>query len=169
MFDTSFHIAKNGIPYTLVIIDVQHGYTAAENDNLLTNLLKQIKKAKEDDAAILLVNMDLAGTKSISCIWNAVYDYTYFAQVIKYDTDGSSEIIDALKKYRFLNKNKFKVGGVYSNICVTDTVNGLDRKLPEAEIEVLAKCCYTDYTDCGLAPIESPFDRIKSKQVEIIF
>ncbi len=170
LFDTSFYIAKNEIPYTLVIIDVQNGYPAAHNENLLTNLLKQIKKAKKEDAAILLVNMEdgFIG-QTISCIWDAVYDYTYFAQVGKTLTDGSGEILKALKKHRFLNKNKFKVGGIYANICVSDTVNGLSKRLPEAEIEVLAKCCYTDYTDHELAPIESPFDKIESKQVEIIF
>jgi nicotinamidase-related amidase len=146
MFDTSFYIPKNGIPYTLVIIDVQQGYSAAQNPTLLTNLLNEIKEARRNDAAILFVNMiEHEGIgKNIKRIWEAAYDYRYFAQVIKADTDGSDEVIGAFKKYRYFNKRNIKVGGVYTDVCVADTVNKLAKKLPHADIEVLSHCCNSD-------------------------
>lgn len=163
------YIPTKDIPYTLVIIDVQEGYAAADNENLLNNLLKQINKAKKDEAAILVVSMAGSG-KIIGCIWEATQDYKYVAEINKYDTDGSSAIINAFRKYPFLNKNTFKVGGVYANICISDTVKGLSKKLQDSEIEVLTKCCYTDYTDSGLAPINDPFKYVKSeKNVQLIF
>lgn len=164
------YIPTKDVPYTLVIIDVQSGYTAAENENLLNNLLKQIRKAKKDEAAILVVSMAYMVGKTISCIWEATHDYKYLAEINKYDTDGSAAIINSFRKYGFLNKNIFKISGVYANICVTDTVKGLSKKLPDAEIEVLTKCCYTDYSDADLAPIDDPFKYVKSeKNVQLIF
>ena len=130
LFDTSFYIAKRDIPYTLVIIDVQEGYVAAENETLLDNIIKEIKTAREDDAAILFVNMDHIG-RNIGCIWDAAYDYTYFAQVIKRDNDGSDAIIRAFRTHKFLNKTNLRVGGIYTHLCLTETVNGLTEKLPK--------------------------------------
>ena len=143
LFDTSFYIAKKPIPYTLVIIDVQEGYLAAENETLLDNILKEIKTARENDAAILFVNMDHIG-RNIGCIWDAAYDYTYFAQVIKRDNDGSDAIIRAFSKHKFLNKTNLRVCGIYTHLCVTETVNGLTKKLPKSNVEVLTKCCNDD-------------------------
>lgn len=143
LFATSFYIAKRNIPYTLIIIDVQEGYTAAEDETLLTNILKEIKDARENDAAILFVNMDNVG-RNIGCIWDAAYDYTYFAQIIKRDNDGSDAIIRAFSKFKFLNKTNIRVAGVYTHLCVTETVNGLTKKLPKSNVEVLTVCCNDD-------------------------
>lgn len=144
MFDTSFYIPKNGIPYTLLIIDMQEGYSAAKDDTLIKNVLEEIKEAKRNDAAILFVAMDDGVGPFIGPIWDAAYDYQYYVEVKKRDTDGSREVIAALKKYRFLNKNRIKVGGVYTDVCVADTVNNLAVKLPDADIEVLSHCCNSD-------------------------
>jgi hypothetical protein len=167
---TSTYIPVKEIPYTLVIIDVQEGYTAAENENLLANLLKQIIQAKKDEAAILVVTMRNMSGRIINCIWQSVCDYKYYAEISKYDTDGSAMIVHAFRKYPFLNKNKFKVGGVYSNICVSHSVKGLAERLPDSEIEVLTKCCYTDWEDSTTAPMKDPFKYVKSeKNVQLIF
>lgn len=143
----SFYVLKHSIPYTLVIIDVQQGYSAAKDPVLLHNLELEIKKARECNAAILIVNMhphEGVG-KSIAKIWNAAYEHIYFAAVTKMDTTGAYEIIKASEKYRFINKNNFKIGGVYTDVCVADTINELADKLPDSTIEVLGHCCNSDF------------------------
>lgn len=163
------YIPTKEIPYTLVIIDVQKGYTAAENENLLNSLLKQINEAKKDEAAIIAVTMKGAGS-IINCIWEAICDYKYVVEISKNDIDGSGPIVGSFRKYPFLNTNKFKVSGVYSNICVSASIKGLSQRLPDSEIEVLTKCCYTDWEDSLTAPKKDPFKYIKSeKNVQLIF
>lgn len=133
------------VPYTLLIIDMQEGYSAATNDILIGNIANEIKEAKRNGAAIIFVTMkDEDIGRVVSPLWEMTYDYKYFVEVKKRDTDGSKEVVAALKKYHFLNKNRIKAGGVYTDVCVADTVNGLAKKLPDTDIEVLSHCCHAD-------------------------
>lgn len=59
--------------------------------------------------------------------------------------DKSESIFRGLKKRKVeLNKIKrFYVCGAYTDACVSATVEGLRNVLPDVEIRVLSKYCYT--------------------------
>lgn len=137
---SNFYVANNDVPYTLIIIDVQYGYSAAEEGPHLDHIIKQINEAKRNNAAILIVNYKGIG-KSIGCVWDAAHDHVYYDDILKSDNNGSDEIIRAFKRNKYMNRTNIKIGGVYTELCLTETVNGLSKKLTKSNIEVLTKCC----------------------------
>lgn len=127
--------------YSLVCVDVQPLYTAARRKNVLENCRRLFLQAVKDNAAIIIVEYDGAGStnKNLLSIANG---YGNSHTVIKEDDDGSREVYDVLVDNK-LPKNLLKVCGVNTDMCVHATVKGLSKRLPASEIHVIADACAT--------------------------
>jgi len=127
-------------PYNLVIIDMQTHFTAAFHEPTVAKIAKEIRKAKRVGAAIIVVELVNCGptTPEIDSIIGS-YKKTVFVE--KTDTGGGSEISEAVRNSNFLNRTKFKITGVYTDVCVSDTVNQLTQ-VEDLEVEVIAEGCW---------------------------
>jgi hypothetical protein len=137
--------------YTLLVIDVQSYFEAANSRRLIRNCKREIRQAIKDKAAILLVEYDSCG-RSSACIAKMVENYNRGFVIIKDDDDGSSEIFDAVNRFD-LPRSRFKVAGVNTDACVQDTVTGLVNRLKRQKkkrlsIVVIADACNA-CDECG--------------------
>lgn len=132
--------------YTLVIIDMQSIFAAANDKRVIDNCRQQIKKAIKDNAGIIFVEY-FGGGKTISSLKQLVTGYKRTTTTIKRDNNGSTEIHRALKRRRFNSKN-IKVCGVNTDYCVLETVEGLSylNKIPS--IKVISGSC-NSFTNTG--------------------
>jgi nicotinamidase-related amidase len=128
-------------PYNLVIIDMQPSFPACQHKPTIKTIREEIREAKRVGAAIIVVEMKSAGT-TIPEVMNLVGDYEKSVLVEKLDTSGASEILEVIRRNDFLHMNRFRVTGVYTDVCVADTVNKL-AQFDDLEIEVLAEGCYS--------------------------
>ena len=129
-------------PYNLVIIDMQPSFPACYHKPTIKKIREEIREAKKANAAIIVVEMKNAGT-TISEVMDLVGDYEKSVLVEKADTSGASEILDVIRRNDFLHRNRFRVTGVYTDVCVADTVNRL-AKFEDLELEVLVEGCNSD-------------------------
>ena len=129
-------------PYNLLIVDMQEEYPAAYHKKTLRRVLREVRKAKACGAGIIVLEMHKAGPTLIP-IKRAFENYPKVVFKKKFDTSGAVEAIDAIRNTPALHRNKFKVCGVYTDICVTDTVNDLS-VFEDHFIEVIAEGCHTE-------------------------
>jgi nicotinamidase-related amidase len=132
-------------PPTLVIIDIQPEFPTASNRELLDNILAEIKKQKQLDGGIILVEYDRAG-KTNPEIVKAIGKYRYFLKAIKYRDDGSDKILEELRytKSKKFNRRNFNLCGVNTTACVYATGKGLILK--KNRVTLLLYAC-NDFRD----------------------
>lgn len=127
--------------YTLLVIDVQPYFDAANNRRVISNCKREIRKAMSDKAAIILVEYIGCG-RSNSGITKMVEKYDRGFVVLKDDDDGSDEISNVIEHFK-LPKSRIKVTGVNTNACVQDTVTGMVSKYANKRlsISIVADAC----------------------------
>ena len=110
---------------TLVIVDMQDGFTVSGHDDVLAAVCDLVRHAKTRDWAIVALEFErFGGTRPE--ILRAVGDYYRYATCAKYRPDGSTEVVYE-SRYRDFPLS-FVVCGVYTSCCVFDTVDGLIEK-----------------------------------------
>ncbi len=127
-------------PYNLVIIDMQKDFPAAFHEPTLKAIRREIRRAKRVGAGIILVELWNCGP-TIDEVKAYVKSYEKTVTIQKMDTGGGSEIIEAVNENKFLNKNKFRIVGVYTDVCVSDTVNQITQ-FEDLTVEVMADGCF---------------------------
>lgn len=129
--------------YTLLVIDVQPYFNAANNRRVIRNCRREIRQAIEDKAGILLIEF-LGCGRSNTGIAKMISNYDRAFVIIKGQDDGSSEVVAAIEHFN-LPKTKIKVIGVNTNACVQSTVMGLTRLRTNSKlsISVVADACYS--------------------------
>lgn len=129
----------------LIVIDMQTGFIAS--DHVPTNLAieREIKKAKRLNHKIVFVEFSSYGPTNQN-LKDTLGSYKKFKRIVKWDTDGSDELIIGLK----LNKDKeykLKICGVYTDRCVWATYEGLHRGLPLAKFTIVGDGCFANEYD----------------------
>lgn len=127
--------------YTLLVIDVQSYFKAAQARRLINNCKREIRQAIKDKAAILLVEYIGCGRSNTS-IAKMVEKYDRGFIVLKDDDDGSDEIAETITHFK-LPKSRIKVTGVNTDACIQDTVSGLVSKFgrKRLNISIIADAC----------------------------
>ncbi len=129
--------------YTLVVVDLQEQFVAPnENKKLITNCIREIKKARDNQAKIILVEYYGCG-RILPVIQAAASRYDGTVYVTKHYDDGSNEIISKLDP---MYSSKLKICGVNTECCIIQTVVGLSKKLRSGSvIEVVHDACATSF------------------------
>ena len=127
--------------YCLIIIDMQESFEVHEGMRVTNNCRREIFKAIEDDAHILIVEYEGAGRtlKALTDLLknNEKANYHY---VTKFDDDGSYEVFQAILNLH-LPHEKLKITGVHTDCCVYQTTLGLRDYFPKSKIEVISDAC----------------------------
>jgi nicotinamidase-related amidase len=126
--------------YTLVVIDMQHCYSSSRNSKLKAEIIRQIDLAKECQFPIILVEMHHTG-QTVPSIRSRAGRYRV-TTVVKPRCDGSSEVVDRIKKLN-LHK-KVRMVGVETGVCVRETAEGIV-KHRGFSVDLVRAGCYSKY------------------------
>lgn len=125
--------------YTLVVVDMQGYFTAANKRSCISNVKREIRKAIHSRNDIVFV--EFAGChQTLPSIYKEVGSYESLYIIRKYDDDGSNELFSFLKAMK-LNHKSLKFCGVNTSACVRATVLGYRDKMKSAKLSVVADAC----------------------------
>ena len=125
--------------YTLVIIDMQPDFEAANYDWLVERIVEDVEQAKENRANILVVEYNDYGDTHEK-IMEAIGDYLNAYTIEKWDDDGSEEIMDAIEDYKLFPE--LHICGINYSACVERTIRGLlMSEYPPNDIYVIVESC----------------------------
>jgi nicotinamidase-related amidase len=132
------------MPTTLVVVDMQPEFDAANVPDVIVGVTKQILEAKKKRWPIVIVEYlpkdDIGETHG--GLLSLLKGYNKKARIGKVDDDGSLEIVRALRRRKFTEKT-LRVCGVNTDCCVAATVLGLLDRI-EGEVEVVKDACEWD-------------------------
>lgn len=154
------------MPYTLVIVDMQASFSAANNKRVRDNCKHEIIKATDKGGAIIFVEFIGCG-RTIPGLVKLTDDYNRAFIVRKDDEDGSREVHKVIKDNK-LPSRRIKVCGVNTDQCVLATVCGLNSLMKQTNIEVITKACnsYSNHDhESGLKYMEKLPKVILNKKV----
>ncbi|SRR5579885_1444967 len=129
--------------YTLVVVDMQSSFEAANSRRVRENCKREIERAMEAGAAIIFVEYIGQGP-TIPSLVKLTDDYDRVFITRKNDDDGSREVRKVIQDNR-LPAKRIRVCGVNTDCCVFETVSGLTCKLKSVTLEVVADACNSDY------------------------
>lgn len=133
--------------YTLVVVDMQASFEAANNRRVRENCKRELERAMESGAAILFVEYVGQGP-TIPSLVKLTDDYERTFIVRKNDDDGSREVAKVIRDNK-LPAKRIKVCGVNTDCCVFETVCGLTNRLSTANLEVIGDACNSDFNHLG--------------------
>lgn len=128
--------------YTLVVVDMQPSFEAANKPEVIVGVTKEIITAMACKNPVVFVEYCSPDPPTHSSLLSLVKDYELKAKVTKSTDDGSVEVIQALEKNGFYGSH-LRVCGVNAEACVMATVNGLLDQMPFAKVEVVPEACGT--------------------------
>lgn len=129
--------------YTLVVVDMQDTFSAANDARVRLNCSKEITKAMSAKAAIIFVEYSGQGP-TLPGLTNLTIGYDLVFTTIKSGNDGSREVESVINDNDLPNDN-IKVIGVNTDYCVLETVFGLSENMDPAKLQVIANACWSDY------------------------
>jgi nicotinamidase-related amidase len=145
-------IAFNHSLPTLVVIDMQPGFRAANDKATIAAVKREILAAVDDNCPIVIVEFygpapnDKFGDTHDE-LMQALADYSRAARVIKASTGGGEAVRNTCHQNQF-GTSLFRVCGVNTAACVAHTGDELREIFYECHVEVAADACndYDGYT-----------------------
>jgi nicotinamidase-related amidase len=128
--------------YTLVVVDMQPGFEAANGERVGKNCLREIKEAVRVGAHIVFLEFVGHG-ETLPELTAPVSDYPFSHAKTKFVDDGSPEVQQAIKERGFMI-GRFRVIGINTDWCVRSTVEGLRKRFPNSFVEVVIDACWSD-------------------------
>jgi hypothetical protein len=125
--------------YTLVVVDMQAKFSAANDIRVLIEVEKEILKAMDSKSSIIFVEYRFNGP-TIPSLVQLTDHYNRVFIVRKSNDDGSREVNKVIRDNRLPSRN-IRICGVNTDYCVKSTVFGLSKKIKSAKLEVIAKAC----------------------------
>jgi hypothetical protein len=109
---------------------------------VLKPVLAQMHEAERQQQGIVLVRYEIADldTEIAPDILQAYDQFSRRALATKTQRDGSEQVLAACAEAN-LCTSVFRVCGVTTDECITETVHGLARLCPAARIEVIMSAC----------------------------
>lgn len=145
--------------YTLVVVDMQSQFKAANGKRVRENCLREILQAIKDNSPIIFLEWEGYPPTLDDLILPVKDQYQNYYVKTKVTDDGSAQV-ESLVYLNRLPKN-FKVCGVNTDCCVAATVRGLTSRFEMAIIDVIADACDSDWNHlAGL-------DRMKKMQCNV--
>jgi nicotinamidase-related amidase len=130
---------------TLVVIDMQEHYVNSKELHLIPRICSLIKQARQNNWAIILVQLKCSsGTSICEEIFAAVENYPHLAIVSKPGMDGGEQVLDCLK-YSPNWSLDLLVCGIYGDQCVAATVEGLLTGSDLVEVSVIHDAVHPEY------------------------
>jgi nicotinamidase-related amidase len=126
--------------YTLVVVDMQPGFTSACRKRVRINCLREVRKAYEAGAFIIFLELDGYQSTFFDLLSAAE---GHFIILDKFSDDGSKEVEREVRRNK--RSTNFKVCGINTDCCVASTVRGLTARFPMSTIEVIADACDSDH------------------------
>jgi len=130
------------MPYSLIVVDLQKEFTAANNISTINACQNLLIQAMEDNATIIFLEFIGCG-RTMETIYDLVDNYYNIYVLKKPSCDGSSYIKKLTASFEIPTMH-FKVCGVNTDACVLDTVLGLSHSYPDAVVEVIESACNSD-------------------------
>jgi hypothetical protein len=133
-------------PYTLVIIDMQDGFSASRDARIQKNILRRIDKAKREGQAVIVLQMVKRGDEDYGTtyefIFNALADYdpNLWTVLDKSGVSGAAEIAKACRQLGFSTR-RFMLAGVDSDQCVITTGFRLQQLFRGSGIQFIKNAC----------------------------
>ena len=156
---------KYSYPYILTIVDVQYKFNPFQDTDAICKVCELVNTAIIDKAFIVLAHYgsELVQKRkhSESTIWSIIMmldNYEHKAFVNREHCNKEPVIIPVIANLH-LDQRLIKVCGLYTDLCVHDTVKGLIKKLPEFKIELFMDACIY-YSDTGLCKAVINFRKI---------
>jgi nicotinamidase-related amidase len=127
--------------YSLLLIDMQYYFEASRGARVQKACIREIKRAIRERATIIFVEFVGYGP-TLPALTDIVKEAKYKKAhtIIKSVDDGSYEITQFLTK-RHLPKMNLRVCGVNTEYCVNATVRGINNKLANTNIHIVADAC----------------------------
>ncbi len=134
------------MPATLIVVDMQPSFTAANKPSIIVGVTREILEAKRRNWGIIFLEYkptDEMG-RTHEGFSSLIRGYRHKARVTKNDDDGSLEVVKAIRRREF-GKRTLRVCGVNVDCCVFDTVNGLLDRLEQVQIQVVKDACGSEW------------------------
>jgi len=131
---------------TLVIVDMQPGLPASNEDWLKGAVHQEIMTARSEDYGIVILEyMHHSPPRSLGDTYQylvsaAAGNCDVFAMRVKATLDGSERVVDAVAE-KLMPTQRFRVCGVNVHGCIQATVLGLAARYPNSIIEVVGYAC----------------------------
>lgn len=129
------------MPKTLVVVDMQPYFKTALEPNTIIAVTHEIVTAIHQGSGIILLEYEDCG-RSLAGFDRVLYNYPWKARISKVEDDGSSEVIQAIRRRQFPS-DTLRICGVNTDCCVWGTVRGLLSKLPRCRVELVKAACNT--------------------------
>ncbi len=126
------------MPYTLVVIDMQPEFHAANHPNTIIAVTREIITAVRNSSPIVIVEYRECGPTHPAFL-HILKDYKLKSRIKKPQDDGSKEVLRTLSRRKFY-KN-LRICGVNRDCCVKATVDGLLYSSLRSKIEVVKDAC----------------------------
>lgn len=133
------------MPKTLVVIDMQPSFQAANSPQVIVGVTKQILEAKLNNWPIVVLEYDQCGSTHPALI-SLLKGYKHKSVITKKDDDGSKELIKCLQRRKF-PESELLICGVNADCCVITTIYGILNKLTNTIIELSKEACATELGD----------------------
>lgn len=149
--------------YTLVVVDMQADFRAANGERVVKNCQREINQAVQDGAGIIF--LEYSGYEATKKeLYDLVDGYARAWTAIKYHDDGSEEAASLIRTHK-LDKVNIKVCGVNTDCCVKSTVSGLTSRLPNPTINVIADACDSDWNHVHGLDVLMKMDNVSVKNL----
>ena len=135
------------MPITLIVVDMQPSFEAANEPNTIVGVTREILEAKRRKWGIVFLEYkptDEMG-RTHEGFSSLIKGYRHKARVTKDDDDGSLEVVKALRRRGFA-QHTLRICGVNTECCVTETVSGLLVRLERVQIEVVKDACDSEWS-----------------------
>jgi nicotinamidase-related amidase len=130
--------------YTLVVVDMQSRFNAANGERVRKNCLREIMKAIKNELPIIFLEWE-GEEVTLPELTEPCKDNFYVET--KRTDDGSTEVEKIVRRHKL--PKTFRVCGVNTDCCVRATVVGLTARFPSATIDVIADACDSDWNHTG--------------------
>lgn len=133
--------------YTLVMVDMQPGFSAANDKRTIKNCIKYIKRAKRDMATIIVMEYGYDEEcskfgKTHEEIRKHLDGYKWTFRVVKSQDDGSLHLaMNKTAKDMDFEKHDVRFCGVNTTACVARTVLGMMDKMNLNNASLLLDAC----------------------------
>jgi nicotinamidase-related amidase len=134
------------MPSTLVVVDMQPSFTAANTPSVIVGVTREILEAKRRKSGIIFLEYkptDEMG-RTHAGLSSLIRGYPHKARVTKADDDGSREVVKAIRRRGFPNRT-LRVCGVNTDCCVWETTMGLLDRLERIQIQVVKDACESEW------------------------
>lgn len=136
---------------TLVIVDMQTGFDAANHPDVVAANCKLIRRQRRRKLPIVVLEF-FGCEKTHPDLLKALKGYNKVAFAEKRKCNGSSEVDYRCKKHKY-GTDEFHVTGVNMGACVDETVYGLRALYPESKIVLYYEAVNCQYCTVDEDPV----------------